>query len=140
MYSPSWQDGASLSSDVGLHLYRAVQECLGNAIRHSGGTEVAIRLYQGQDVMEVTVSDTGTGIPGWDNEKQQQLDRRPTALGLTGLQKRMAALEDRCAIESGAQGTSVRLTVPAMQAARAEHSALPIREKGRLSRQAQNSD
>jgi|GEM_PF-1083220 len=51
------------SPEVATHLYRIAQEALHNAVKHSEGTEVVLRLATvGEDVL-ITVRDNGVGIP-----------------------------------------------------------------------------
>jgi len=47
-----------------LHLFRIAQEAVANAMKHSGASEVAIRLSQGKDGGGMlTVEDDGRGLP-----------------------------------------------------------------------------
>jgi signal transduction histidine kinase len=43
-------------------LYRIAQEAVNNALKHSGGTEVVVRLMQNEEVLKLQVSDNGTGL------------------------------------------------------------------------------
>jgi len=111
-YERSGPGTAEVSSEAGLQLYKATHECLSNALRHSGATQITVRLDQQETEIEVSVSDNGRGVPGWDNARQAQLERRSTSLGLVGLKTRMQHRNGRCHIESSAQGTNVRLSLP----------------------------
>lgn len=102
---------ADMSSNVGLQLYKATHECLSNALRHSGATQITVQLHHHQDRIEVSVSDNGRGIPGWDNNGQEQNGRRSTSLGLVGLKNRMQHQRGHCHIASSVQGTCVRLSL-----------------------------
>ena len=113
-YQYAGPDAAQVPTDAGLQLYKAANECLSNALRHSGATQIGVRLERRAGEIAVTVQDNGQGIPDWDNALQQQTQRRSTSLGLVGLQQRMQQRGGRCQIESSAQGTCVRLTVPVM--------------------------
>jgi len=46
-----------------LQVYRIVQESLGNAIRHSGGDLVMVRLRRSEGFLEAEVRDFGRGLP-----------------------------------------------------------------------------
>lgn len=48
--------------EVGMHIYRIVQEALSNAIRHSGGTEVKVHLQQTSLTLTIRVTDNGIGF------------------------------------------------------------------------------
>jgi PAS domain S-box-containing protein len=52
-------------SDVAAdHLYRIAYEALTNAARHSGCTHIKIALRSDRRVVELSITDDGTGIPG----------------------------------------------------------------------------
>ncbi|WP_207477215.1 GAF domain-containing sensor histidine kinase [Arenibaculum pallidiluteum] len=52
-----------LPDTVRTALYRIVQEAINNAVRHSGGSFVAVRVAQAEDGIAVSVSDDGIGLP-----------------------------------------------------------------------------
>lgn len=111
-YKPAGPSSAEISSNAGLQLYKATHECLSNALRHSGATQITVQLHHSETGIEVSVTDNGRGIPGWDNTRQEQTGRRATSLGLVGLKNRMLRQNGRCHIESSDQGTCVGLSVP----------------------------
>ena len=53
---------AELPPGLDLAAYRIVQEAVTNALRHSGGSQVAVRLDYRPGELEVTVDDDGRGI------------------------------------------------------------------------------
>jgi signal transduction histidine kinase len=53
----------AVPDDVSHHLYRVAQEAIGNAVRHSGGTRITIRLDLRPDEVMLTVRDNGRGLP-----------------------------------------------------------------------------
>ncbi len=106
------QSSTEVSSETGLHIYKACQECLSNAIRHSGATHISVCLDHRDDEIEIVIQDNGHGIPHWDNTAQQQLERRTTSMGLLSLQRRLQQRKGLCRIESSGHGTQVRLTIP----------------------------
>jgi signal transduction histidine kinase len=108
-YEHTGESTQAMPSDIGLHLYKAVHECLSNALRHSAASRISVRLDQRNQGVEVSVSDNGRGIPRWSNEQQVQIDRSASSLGLMGLRSRMQSRQGRCTIESSALGTHVRL-------------------------------
>jgi signal transduction histidine kinase len=99
-------------SDLGIQLYKAAQECLSNAIRHSQASSIDVELVQSGHEVQVIVRDNGIGIPGWDNETQTQENRRITALGLESLKQRMENKGGTAFIQSGPGGTHVICCVP----------------------------
>ncbi len=92
---------------IGLALYRAVQECLTNIVRHAGANALWVRLHEthaaGARVLELCINDNGRGFaPG------QRL-----GFGLLGVSERVRALGGRIEIGRAPEGgASVRLTLP----------------------------
>jgi PAS domain S-box-containing protein len=52
----------SLPTDLADHVYRIAQEALGNAMRHSGASRIAIRLAARGELLELAVCDDGRGL------------------------------------------------------------------------------
>ena len=46
-----------------MHLYRIAQEALSNAHRHSGADQIALRLTADSDLIHLSVTDNGHGLP-----------------------------------------------------------------------------
>ncbi|MEW9528592.1 sensor histidine kinase [Microbispora sp. NPDC049125] len=53
-----------VSAEVGVTAYRLVQESLTNVVRHSGATEVRVRLDWSRDELRIEVADDGRGQDG----------------------------------------------------------------------------
>lgn len=51
-----------LCNNAKLHLYRIIQECLNNTIKHAGATAVKITIEQKQDKVYLVYQDNGKGI------------------------------------------------------------------------------
>ena len=97
-------DVSGLDPDIQLVIYRVAQESLSNAIRHSGGSHIDVRLSRGPDQVELFVKDDGSGFT---------FDESTSGLGLGGMRERAILVGGDLAIESRPEhGTSVRLTVP----------------------------
>lgn len=93
-----------LSEETELVIYRVAQEALTNAVRHSGGSRVQLRLRVGDDAVTLTVDDDGRGLGKGDGHRG----------GLAGMHERAALIRadlDVSSPEIG--GTIVKLTVPA---------------------------
>jgi signal transduction histidine kinase len=101
-----------ISPEQGLHLYKAAHEALSNALRHSQGTDIDVRLAAAPSSVSLTIQDNGRGIPGWDDRDDTRVGIRSTAMGLRGMQHRLQALGGGCQIESSSHGTCVTLTMP----------------------------
>lgn len=50
-----------LSDDITIHVYRIIQECLTNVIRHASASDVAISVIKRSDKVWITVTDNGQG-------------------------------------------------------------------------------
>ena len=51
------------SPEVSMHLYRIIQEAIGNAVRHGGAQHVNVKLESNSQAIILTVSDDGRGFP-----------------------------------------------------------------------------
>ena len=88
-----------------LNIYRIVQECLTNVIKHSEATKVDIHLYSTDDeIFVVCVTDNGVGFESANVH---------SGFGLRTIQERAAVLNAKIKIVSRpGQGTSMILEVP----------------------------
>jgi two-component system sensor histidine kinase DegS len=87
-------------------LFRAIQELLGNAARHSQATAVKLLLDMGTKAVRVTVDDNGKGF---DTDSLKEA----TSLGLKLIRDRAEMLGGKFEIDSaGGKGTRVTFTVP----------------------------
>ena len=100
-----------LSPEQGLHLYKAAQEGLSNALRHSRATDIEVQLFADDDTVSLIIQDNGQGIAGWSPDAFTSNDSRPTAMGLRGMRHRLQALGGTCLIDSGAHGTRLSFTL-----------------------------
>jgi two-component system, NarL family, sensor histidine kinase UhpB len=102
----------SYGDTVDLTLYRCVQESLTNAIRHAGATAVMVNAREylaaagapgdGAARLELTVRDDGRGIAA----------QNKPGFGLRGMQERVQALGGEFSIETGRDGTCIRILIP----------------------------
>ncbi|MCZ2146314.1 MAG: HAMP domain-containing protein [Bryobacterales bacterium] len=95
-----------ISRDVRLAVYRIVQEALRNVLRHSGATEVNLRLSAGGAGLMLRIQDNGAGFdrggPGW----------RP-GLGLASMEERTRLLGGAFQVSSKpGEGTLIEVTLP----------------------------
>ncbi len=88
-------------------LFRAIQELLGNAARHSQATLVKIMLDIGEDRVRVSVDDNGKGF-------DPDLIQQSNSLGLKLIRERAEMLGGNFEIDSNiGKGTRVSFSVPA---------------------------
>jgi Amt family ammonium transporter len=96
---PAWSETEE------LNIYRIVQECLTNIIKHSGATEADINM--------LTLSENRFLISVIDNGRGFSLQTVNSGFGLTSIRERSAILNAKIAIDSvEGGGTRVILEVP----------------------------
>ena len=86
-------------------LYLIIREAISNVRRHSGADRAALSLQRRGDVLELQVSDEGSGF-----DRDQVPER---AVGLRSMEERVADIGGSMIIESTAgRGTTLRATFP----------------------------
>ena len=97
----------ALGTKVEAALYRVAQEALHNALRHASAAGVTVRLAKSGRQAVLEVADNGHGfVP----------EAATAGLGLVSMRERATAAGGTLTITSGADGTVVRMTVPAPKA------------------------
>ena len=93
-----------LSAATEIQLYRILQECLSNAVRHSRATLVIVRIERVAGIVRASVQDDGTGLDP---------TRVETGFGLRGIHERARIVGGRLDIRSiPGEGTTVTVEVP----------------------------
>jgi signal transduction histidine kinase len=99
----SVESARRLPAAVEAAAYFVVAEALTNVAKHSGATQVAVRIVMSGDVLTIEITDDGHG--GADEDG---------GTGLSGIRRRIAAFDGRTSVSSPAGGpTTVRAVVPA---------------------------
>jgi signal transduction histidine kinase len=94
----------AVDAETGIHVYRVLQEALGNVARHSGAAEAWVRLRAAGGVLELEVEDHGRGLDA---------EGRRRGLGLVAMRERAELLGGTLEFTRPAEGgTLVRLRVP----------------------------
>ncbi len=97
-------------AEVGIHLYRVVQEALNNVYRHAQAKHVRVSLKAQQDELNLSIEDDGTGFAAASLEEGQ---RSAKGIGLINIQERANLLNGRAEIISSRQrGTRVVIRIP----------------------------
>jgi len=95
-----------LDSDVETVLYRVIQECVNNVIKHSGANKLDISLIKDADGVSVTVDDNGLGFETTNKKKFE-------GIGLKNISSRVNFLKGTVDFDSApGRGTLVAIHVP----------------------------
>ncbi len=104
------EECCSLSDEfVITNLYRIAQEAVSNSIRHSGASEVTLRLWCEQDCWCLEISDNGRGLPA--GEPLQDIGR---GLGMHTMQYRATLIGATLDMHSSDTGATLRVCAPHM--------------------------
>jgi PAS domain S-box-containing protein len=124
-------DVEGLGETINITVYRIVQECLTNVVRHAAATRAEVRVARergapGEDILRIRVRDNGKGLAGGEL-------REPARFGLMGMRERVQGLNGEFSIETqSGQGVTVTAILPiAARSAgsRGEQAGQPIEEK-----------
>ncbi|MFN8252951.1 MAG: sensor histidine kinase [Ferruginibacter sp.] len=95
-----------LDSNVETVLYRVIQECVNNVIRHSGADKLDISLIKDKDGIAATIEDNGKGFIITEKEKNG-------GIGLKNIRTRIEYLKGTVDFDSApGKGTLVAIHVP----------------------------
>jgi signal transduction histidine kinase len=92
--------------DVGICLFRVLQEALNNALKHSGVKRIEVQLREESGEIHITIRDLGKGF-------DLEAVRQGRGLGLTSMQERVRLVNGTITIESKPMGgTTIHVQVP----------------------------
>ncbi|HLP35326.1 sensor histidine kinase [Lacibacter sp.] len=98
-----------LNEDVEIVLYRVLQECVNNVIKHSGASQLDIALIKDKDGISATIEDNGKGFD------LKQLDEE-SGIGLKNMKARIDYLNGTIDFDSSpGKGTLVAIHLPLTQ-------------------------
>jgi two-component system, NarL family, sensor histidine kinase UhpB len=107
-----------LGESINITIYRLVQECLTNVLRHASATKVEIDLQRSDDVVHVCVADNGKGL----GERTESDSAR---FGLMGMRERVQALGGEFRLDSRpGNGLKVTASIPLRAATQASAEQL----------------
>lgn len=88
--TPDGADWYAIPDATALEMYRIVQEAVGNAMKHSGATEVDVCLDMPRDGLTLTVTDNGTpdGRPGTGIGRRTMRQRAEAAGGRLTMERK----------------------------------------------------
>jgi len=97
---------STLPPEIGLCLFRVLQEALHNAAKHSGVKRIEVRLREESGNVHLIVSDLGKGF-------DVEAAREGRGLGLTSMQERVRLVNGTIKIQSKLMGgTTIHVCVP----------------------------
>lgn len=95
-----------LSNNIEIVLYRVIQECVNNVIKHARANRLDIQLDRNETEISVTVEDNGRGFDTTDSAKFE-------GIGLKNILTRLAYLKGTADFSSSpGRGTLVAIYVP----------------------------
>lgn len=96
-----------MDPDRAVAVYRVLQEALTNVARHAGARRIHVALWREGHCLRLMVADDGHGF-----DVQGQRPGGTGYLGIVNMRERVAAFGGEFRIDSGAGGTTVRVSVP----------------------------
>jgi len=98
-------DFDQISNDIKINLYRLVQECLQNAIKHSNALRVTIKFHSDQNFLYLSIKDDGQGF---------DVNKRNKGIGLSSMKFRINKLGGDMNLKSSKLGTSFIFKIPVL--------------------------
>jgi signal transduction histidine kinase len=97
---------SALPQEIGLCLFRVLQEALHNTAKHSGVKRIEVQLHEESDQIHFTIRDLGKGF-------DVEAAKKGRGLGLTSMQERVRLINGMIEIQSKPMGgTTVHVRVP----------------------------
>jgi signal transduction histidine kinase len=98
----------NMDNQIVLALYRIMQECLTNIVKHSEASKVKIRLEDKDGNIVLIISDDGKGIKNEALKRAKEENR----IGMYGMQERAELFGGTFNLSSHNTGTTIRITIP----------------------------
>ena len=114
----SERERSRLDRETEESIYRLVQECLSNVVKHASASTVQVVVRESAETIEITVRDDGVGFDGANTSQ---------GFGLVGMRERVALINGSMSIatEPG-RGTAVSLELPAERGSSGHESHIAI--------------
>jgi signal transduction histidine kinase len=97
-------DIPAIPSTTGYQLYRVIQECLTNVLKHAEASKVSIELKHTGEHVQVSIADDGRGLG-------ENTDGR--GFGLKGIKERVEGMHGSVSLSGeGERGTRIEVTIP----------------------------
>jgi two-component system sensor histidine kinase DegS len=99
-----------LPSGMEVAIFRLVQECVTNALKHAKATSVNLEITFQKQMVKITIQDNGVGF---NVELTEARASAGSHFGLMGMRERVELLEGRLDIESAiGEGTRISMLIP----------------------------
>jgi signal transduction histidine kinase len=121
---------ARMPEVVEMALFRALQEGLTNAHRHSASPNVEVRFERRPDCAVLEIQDFGRGFPEAVMERFQRTGTG-SGVGLAGIRERIKELGGDFTVTSSSAGTTLHSSVP-LAAEAARTAGAPVAEIGKV--------
>ena len=96
----------TLPQDISTCLYRVAQEALRNVVKHARASQVVVRLLRSEQMLRMSVCDSGVGF-------DVKLNQAPQGLGLISMQERVRLVRGDFSLKTRpGEGTIVTIRVP----------------------------
>lgn len=98
---------SDLDQNIQVTLYRIIQECINNTLKHANASKIDILLFREAQQITAQIADNGKGFdPATIREKMD-------GMGLQSIQTRINFLKGKMTIKSTAEtGTRITITIP----------------------------
>ncbi|HMR41368.1 MAG TPA: two-component regulator propeller domain-containing protein [Ignavibacteria bacterium] len=98
-----------LKPEVEINLYRIIQECINNIIKHSKADSVILNISRSENNLIILISDNGTGFI----LKKVKENTSDHGFGLKGISERIKLFNGKYELSSSPEnGTEVKIKVP----------------------------
>ncbi|MEO8664758.1 MAG: triple tyrosine motif-containing protein, partial [Ignavibacteria bacterium] len=98
-----------LTPDIEISLYRIIQECINNIIKHSKAGEVILNINKGSNDISVLISDNGVGF----NTSSLKSNSQKHGFGLAGIKERTKLFRGKFILDSEpGRGTTFTIKLP----------------------------
>ena len=103
-----------IDKDAQLIVYRIVQECTNNIVKHSHARNAGILITRSDGAIAIAIHDDGAGF-----DTSNALSRARGGFGLSGLEERVRLLKGTLHIDSSPEtGTTISIRIPQQQGSR----------------------
>lgn len=100
------------SPEAEINIYRIIQECVNNIIKHSGATEAQLIIKKEHDGVLITISDNGKGF----DVNAVLSDKLKRGIGLMDINERAKLFNGKVEFKSApGMGTTCKISIPLKQ-------------------------